>query len=118
MESAAQGIAERVIDLVVQALDVNALLLRIDMNDLVERVDVDALVEQTDLGAVIAGASGGLATDALDEVRILVQREHRALHDFIAGTVVIYAWDARAARLRFLAREPVPSASPDAIAGR
>ena len=36
---------------------------------------------------------------------ILVQREHRALHDLIAGTAVIYAWDARAARLRFLARQ-------------
>ena len=36
---------------------------------------------------------------------IIVQREHRALHDLIAGTAVIYAWDARAARLRFLARE-------------
>jgi uncharacterized RDD family membrane protein YckC len=36
---------------------------------------------------------------------ILVQREHRALHDLIAGTAVIYAWDARAARLRFLARD-------------
>jgi uncharacterized RDD family membrane protein YckC len=36
---------------------------------------------------------------------ILWQREHRALHDLIAGTAVVYAWDARAARLRFLARE-------------
>jgi uncharacterized RDD family membrane protein YckC len=36
---------------------------------------------------------------------ILVQREHRALHDLIVGSAVIYAWDARAARLRFLARE-------------
>jgi uncharacterized RDD family membrane protein YckC len=36
---------------------------------------------------------------------ILVQHEHRALHDLIAGSAVIYAWDARAARLRFLARE-------------
>lgn len=36
---------------------------------------------------------------------ILVQREHRALQDLIAGTVVVYSWDARAARLRFLARE-------------
>jgi uncharacterized RDD family membrane protein YckC len=35
---------------------------------------------------------------------ILVQREHRALHDLIADTAVVYAWDARAARLRFLAR--------------
>jgi hypothetical protein len=29
----------------------------------------------------------------------------RAPHDLIAGTAVIYAWDARAARLRFLARQ-------------
>jgi uncharacterized RDD family membrane protein YckC len=36
---------------------------------------------------------------------ILVQRERRALHDLIAGSAVVYAWDARAARLRFLARE-------------
>jgi hypothetical protein len=28
----------------------------------------------------------------------------RALHDVIAGTAVIYSWDARAARLRFLSR--------------
>lgn len=26
---------------------------------------------------------------------ILVQRENRALHDFIAGTAVVYAWDVR-----------------------
>ncbi len=43
---------------------------------------------------------------------ILVQRERRALHDLIAGTAVIYAWDARAARLRFLAREAELTASP------
>jgi uncharacterized RDD family membrane protein YckC len=42
---------------------------------------------------------------------ILVQREHRALHDLIAGTAVIYAWDARAARLRFLARQAELAAS-------
>jgi uncharacterized RDD family membrane protein YckC len=42
---------------------------------------------------------------------ILVQREHRALHDLIAGTAVVYSWDARAARLRFLAREAGPGAA-------
>ena len=45
---------------------------------------------------------------------ILVQREHRALHDLIAGTVVIYAWDARAARLRFLARQAELAPPPQA----
>lgn len=34
---------------------------------------------------------------------IVVGREHRALHDVLADTAVVYAWDARAARLRFLA---------------
>jgi len=45
---------------------------------------------------------------------ILVQRERRALHDLIAGTAVIYAWDARAAQLRFLAREAETAAPPAA----
>jgi uncharacterized RDD family membrane protein YckC len=45
---------------------------------------------------------------------ILVQHEHRALHDLIAGSAVVYSWDARAARLRFLARqtELAPAGSP------
>jgi uncharacterized RDD family membrane protein YckC len=40
---------------------------------------------------------------------ILAQRERRALHDLIARTAVVYSWDARAARLRWLAqKDPVP----------
>src|SRR5215831_393913 len=35
---------------------------------------------------------------------ILLGDQRRALHDVIAGTVVVYSWDARAARLRFLSR--------------
>jgi uncharacterized RDD family membrane protein YckC len=37
-------------------------------------------------------------------VGILLGGQRRALHDVIAGTAVIYSWDARAARLRFLSR--------------
>jgi uncharacterized RDD family membrane protein YckC len=42
---------------------------------------------------------------------ILFQRHRRALHDMIAGTAVVYAWDAHAARLRFLDR-PSPDQVP------
>jgi uncharacterized RDD family membrane protein YckC len=45
-----------------------------------------------------------MLTLGLGFVGILVGREHRGLHDVIAGTVVVYGWDARGARLRFLAR--------------
>jgi uncharacterized RDD family membrane protein YckC len=56
---------------------------------------------------------------------ILVQRAHRAPHDLVAGTAVVYAWDAHAARWRLLARArrqqslagPQPSATGDAMAG-
>jgi uncharacterized RDD family membrane protein YckC len=36
---------------------------------------------------------------------ILLGDRRRALHDVIAGTAVVYSWDARAARLRFLSRD-------------
>jgi hypothetical protein len=39
---------------------------------------------------------------ALFAVRVLLGDRRRAPPDVIAGTTVSYAWDARAARLRFL----------------
>jgi uncharacterized RDD family membrane protein YckC len=35
---------------------------------------------------------------------IVLRGDRRALHDLIAGSAVVYAWDARASRIRFLAR--------------
>jgi hypothetical protein len=96
VEALAQAGAERAVELVVSALDVNGLLdrvdlnavldqvdiervldrvdldrllRRVDVNAVVERIDVDALVEETDLGAVIARSSSGVASDVLDVVR-------------------------------------------------
>ena len=96
LESLAQSVAQHVVDLVVHAVDLNALLqqvdldallARVDVNEVLRRVDVDALVgrvdvnavagridmdalvAQTDLGAVIAQSSGGIATEALDAAR-------------------------------------------------
>jgi hypothetical protein len=52
----------------------------------------------------------GFLTLGLGFLGILVQREHRAVYDLIAGTAVVYAWDARAARFRYLARQAEPIA--------
>jgi uncharacterized RDD family membrane protein YckC len=55
---------------------------------------------------------------------ILVQNERRGVQDLIAGSAVIYSWDARAARLRFLARQgeltagespPLPPPTPGPV---
>ena len=92
-EALAQAVTGRAVELVMSALDVNALLdeidlnavvdqldidrvldrvdldrllERMDLNDIVKRIDVDALVEQTDLGAIIAASSSGVAGDVLE----------------------------------------------------
>ena len=95
-EAWAQAVAERAVELVVSALDMNKLLDQVDLNavldqvninqvldridlnqlvgemdlnSLVGRIDIDALVEQTDIGAIIASSTSGVAGDVLDVVR-------------------------------------------------
>jgi hypothetical protein len=53
-ERLAQAVAERVVTLVVDALDVNALLARIDLDALLSEVDVDALLSRVDVAALVA----------------------------------------------------------------
>src|SRR5262249_34123625 len=67
VEAMAQRVAERVIDLVLQVLDVNALLAQVDVNALLEKVDVAALLERVDLNAVLARVD---TTALLDQVDI------------------------------------------------
>jgi hypothetical protein len=95
-ELLAQRAMERVLDLVVQSLDVNelarqvdmdallrqldlnaviakidvnALLSQVDVQALVERIDIDAIVRDTDMGAAIAMSSGHVTSEAVDILR-------------------------------------------------
>jgi hypothetical protein len=130
-EALARAVAERAVELVVSALDVNALLDRVDLNavldqvdidrvldridldrvlgrmdlnGLVEHIDIDALIEQTDLGAVIARSSSGAASDALDVVR----SQTVGLDEFIAR------WIARLRRRPYTG----PPGPPDGLHAR
>jgi hypothetical protein len=53
MESIVQGVAQRAIELVVEALDVNALLARMDLNAVLVRVELNGLLGQVDLNQVL-----------------------------------------------------------------
>ncbi len=72
-------------------------------------------------GAPIGARSGALRALALPLsfltlgigfVPIVLGRDRRALHDHIAGTAVVYSWDAQAARWRFLARQSDGAVAP------
>jgi hypothetical protein len=64
VESIAQGVAQRVIDLVVEALDMNALIARIDLNVVLARVDLNEVVDQIDLNQIV---------DRIDMNKLLAQ---------------------------------------------
>jgi hypothetical protein len=133
-EALAQAVAERAVELVVSALDVNALLDEVDLNALLDQVDiervlnrvdldrvlgqvdlnsivarinVDALVERTDLGAMIVKSSSGVTSEALDAVRSHVVE----LDEFIAR------WIGRLRRRPYTG-PPGPPEPPGALRGK
>lgn len=73
VEQMAQRVAERVVDLVLQVLDVNALLAQVDLNALLAKIDVTALLERVDLNAVLAQVDTDALLDRID-VNALLQR--------------------------------------------
>jgi hypothetical protein len=87
---------------VLDRVDLNAVLDRVDLNDVVKRIDVDALIEQTDLGAIIAMSSSSVASDVLDVVR----SQTVGLDEFIAR------WIARLRRRPYTG-PPGPPRPPD-----
>jgi hypothetical protein len=53
-EGLAQAIAERVVNLVVEAIDIDALLAKVDMDALLARVDVGQIIERVDVDAIVS----------------------------------------------------------------
>jgi hypothetical protein len=52
-EQLAQAVAERVVSIVMDAIDIDALLDRIDVDALISRVDVDKLIDRVDVEKLI-----------------------------------------------------------------
>jgi hypothetical protein len=87
MEQLAQALAERIVPMVIDAIDIDAILDKVDVEKIIERVDVqkiiervdinkivneidiDSLVEQTELGSIIARSTTGIVTEILDVIR-------------------------------------------------
>jgi len=89
------------IDQVLDRIDLNRLLARVDLNDILERIDIETLVKQTDLAAIIASASSGVAGEVLDVVR----SQTVGLDEFMAR------WIARLRRRPY----PGPPGPPDRL---
>jgi hypothetical protein len=72
-EALAQQVTERVLDLVVSALDVNELVARVDPNVILSRVDVSALLDRVDVSALLNRVDVNALLDRV-EVNDLLRR--------------------------------------------
>jgi hypothetical protein len=65
-----EKIIERVdVDKIVERVDVQKIIDRVDVQPIVDKIDIDSLVEQTELGSIIARSTTGVLTEVLDVIR-------------------------------------------------
>jgi hypothetical protein len=71
LESAAQAVAERVIDLVAHTLDVNTLLARVDVDELLGRVDLNQLLDRVDVDRLLDRVDVDRLLDRVDVAAVV-----------------------------------------------
>jgi hypothetical protein len=80
-EVIAQQVTERVLDLVLNALDVNELAARIDLNVMLGRVDLNALLTKVDLNAFLTKVDLNGLLDQVDVNAFLARVDIKPLLD-------------------------------------
>jgi hypothetical protein len=53
VEQLAQALAERIVPLIIDAIDLNAILDKVDVEKIIERVDIEKVIDQVDMQKVI-----------------------------------------------------------------
>jgi hypothetical protein len=53
VEQLAQALAERIVPLIIDAVDLNAILDKVDVEKIIERVDIEKVIDQVDMQKVI-----------------------------------------------------------------
>jgi hypothetical protein len=79
LESLAQRVAERAIDLVIHSLDINELVVQLDLNAVLDRVDVGALLARVDLNALLEQVDVAALLARVDLNALLEQVDLNAL---------------------------------------
>ena len=80
-EELAQQVTERVVDLVVSALDINDLVARVDLNALLSRIDINALLARADINAILTKVDVNVLVNQMDLNAVLARVDVNALLD-------------------------------------
>ena len=96
MEAAAQVIAERVITLVIDAVDLNAILARIDLNAVLRRVDLEEPIDRVDLTGLLDQVDVNQIVQQVDVNEVIAKVDMDAVLDRIDMNAIAQRIDVEA----------------------
>jgi hypothetical protein len=71
MEQLAQSLAERVVPMIIDAIDINSIIEKVDINQVVQRVDVDEIVSKVDVDKIVDRVDIEAIIDRVDIQKII-----------------------------------------------
>lgn len=96
LEQLAQAVAERVVSLVMEAIDVDAILDKIDVNQLMDRIDVNQVVQRVDVEQLIERVDVQKIIDRVDVEQLIERVDVQQIIDRVDIEQVIERVDVEA----------------------
>jgi hypothetical protein len=83
VEQLAQSLAERIVPLIVDAIDIDSILDKVDIEKVIERVDVEKIVERVDVDKIVERVDIQEIIDRVDVQQIIERVDINAIVDKI-----------------------------------
>jgi hypothetical protein len=83
VEQLAQSLAERIVPLIVDAIDIDSIIDQVDVDRIVSRVDIDAIVSRVDIDAIIDRVDIEKVIDRVDIQKVIERVDINAIVDKI-----------------------------------
>ncbi len=79
VEQFAQAVAERVVSLVLDAIDINAIIDRVDLERVIEKIDVNKVVSEVDIESIIDRVDLNQVIDRVDLEKVIEKLDINAI---------------------------------------
>jgi hypothetical protein len=71
VEQLAQALAERIVPLIIDAIDINAIVGKVDIENVIDRVDIDKIVSRVDINAIVDRVDIEAVIDRVDIQKVI-----------------------------------------------
>lgn len=79
VEQLAQALAERIVPLIIDAIDINAIVEKVDIEQVIDRVDINKIVSRVDLNAIVDNVDIEKIIDRVDIQKVIERVDINAI---------------------------------------